>query len=91
MTDSDLHNRLSAKPCHVNDRSEQPYFVKNLSTTLSKFSPCKNLLVLFVPEMSIEMLFFTQSKTTNLGTYISGMGHAIKIDHGENLVLPVVI
>ena len=61
-TDSDLKNNLSAEPGHENHRLEQPYFVKNIVTSISKFSPVSNLPFSFVPEMSIKMLFLTQRK-----------------------------
>ena len=67
-TDLDLEKDLSAKPDYVNHCSKQPYFVKNLPTTISKFSPLENLPFLFVPKMSIEMLVLTQDRTTNLCT-----------------------
>ena len=67
-TDLDLKIRFSAKPGHVNHHFEQPYFVQNLSTTISKFSLLENLPFLFFPEMSTKTLFFIQSKTTNLCT-----------------------
>ena len=67
-TDSDLEKEFSAKPGYINHRLEQPYFVKNLPTTISKFSLLENLPFLFVPKMSIEMLVLTQDTTTNLCT-----------------------